>query len=513
MSRLRSNEVLSGLFDVSAHEIQNIMGSNDYDENDLSSVQRIKKLKQEATNTLEQENEEEEEEDSDKAQRRSLSKNAYHHEILIRKSDIEKEKEDLLDEEEERRSLFILPDMWSFYYIGLYSQYAAVGLLYGMVGTLLPFCVYSYDGPTNVCANAKNIVFFAWSFKLFYAILTDAIHPFGLRRKPWMIAGWSMVLMILLVLAIAADKMNVSTWLISLLSVQFFLMLSDVPADGYSVELGQLEIKEKRGQILATGQRIRFTFCVIAGVIQTFLLNGPQTNDSDCEISIWQCWSWGLTVNQYYALLFVMVFFLTLPVWWLKEIEAKPHHRHVSDGSNTSEGFAANAAATTVDNPNREGHRDSGFYHFLNGLWQTLQNLTTFYLIVFVIGIQGLTQFTNNANIELQYYVIKLTNFQAGIDTVTTYGALVLAIWLFQKYLINRNWRYTQYSANIVSSLFGLLWIPAYYNVGGLMNGWYTIFIDLDTVRPSFLSAFDVYRFFFFPPCSRYLLFFDSFLL
>lgn len=267
-----------------------------------------------------------------------------------------------------------------------------------------------------------------------------------------MIVGWSMCLMILLVLAIAADKMTVSSWLVSLLFVQLFLMLSDVPADGYSVELGQLESKEKRGQILATGQRIRFTFCVIAGGIQTFLLNGPETNDSDCEISFLQCWSWGLTINQYYGLIFSLVFILTLPVLWLKEIDAKHIPRHTC----------------------------SDFFY---GIWDTLQNLTTFYLLIFVIGIQGLTNFTNNVNISLQYYVIKLTNFQAGIDTVTTYGALVLAIWLFQKYLIHKNWRHTQYASNVFSAVLGLAWIPAYYNMGGLMNGWYTIFIDLDTVR------------------------------
>ena len=32
-----------------------------------------------------------------------------------------------------------VPDMWSFYYIGLYSQYAAVGLLYGIVMLTLEF--------------------------------------------------------------------------------------------------------------------------------------------------------------------------------------------------------------------------------------------------------------------------------------------------------------------------------------------------------------------------------------
>jgi hypothetical protein len=46
------------------------------------------------------------------------------------------------------------------------------------------------------------------------------------------------------------------------------------PADGYSVELGHLEPHDQRGQILATGQFIRFMACVFAGAIQSFLLNG-----------------------------------------------------------------------------------------------------------------------------------------------------------------------------------------------------------------------------------------------
>ena len=43
------------------------------------------------------------------------------------------------------------PDMLTLPYVGLYCQYAAVGLLYGSAGTLLPFCVYVFDGPANVC--------------------------------------------------------------------------------------------------------------------------------------------------------------------------------------------------------------------------------------------------------------------------------------------------------------------------------------------------------------------------
>ncbi len=85
----------------------------------------------------------------------------------------------------------------------------------------------------------------------------------------------------------------------------------------------------------------------------------------------------------------------------------------------------------------------------------------------------------------MQYYVIKLTSFEAGIDTITTYSALVLAIWIFQTYLINRNWRLSQYGSTMIAALLGLVWIAVYYNAGGTMDPWFTIFIDLDTVRSS----------------------------
>jgi hypothetical protein len=83
-----------------------------------------------------------------------------------------------------------VPNLWSWNFIGLYSQYAAIGLLYGTSGTLFPFCVYVFDGEANLCANASSMCFFAWNLKIFFAMFTDSHRPFGLRRKPWMIVGW-----------------------------------------------------------------------------------------------------------------------------------------------------------------------------------------------------------------------------------------------------------------------------------------------------------------------------------
>jgi hypothetical protein len=323
-------------------------------------------------------------------------------------------------------------------------------------------------------------MFFAWSLKIFIAILTDSYRPFGYRRKPWMLGGWLGVLLLLLVLACAADTLDVSSWLTMILLVQFCLMFSDVPGDGYCVELGHLESEEQRGQILATAQRTRFSFCMVAGLIQALLLNGPTTNDSDCAISFSSCWSWGLTINQYYGLLFALTFILVFPVLWLKELDGSRIPQHTMK-------------------------------EFVQKIWNTLQNLTSFYLIIFVIGQQGLTNFTSNVNIALQYYVIKLTNFQAGIDTMTTYGALSFAIYLFQTYLIRRNWRITQYVSTIGTALVGLIWIPVFYNSGGLMNGWFTIFIDFDSVSPFFALIFLIDLFLFLSLCGLLFFYLDLF--
>lgn len=52
--------------------------------------------------------------------------------------------------------------IWQWNYCGLYAQYAAVGLICGSMNVSYNFCVYYYDGPSNLCANAKNIQMLAW---------------------------------------------------------------------------------------------------------------------------------------------------------------------------------------------------------------------------------------------------------------------------------------------------------------------------------------------------------------
>lgn len=189
------------------------------------------------------------------------------------------------------------------------------------------------------------------------------------------------------------------------------------------------------------------------------LLNGPDTSSDDCHIGFNGCWKFGLNINEYYALLFCIVFILTIPILWMKELDPSKVPKH-------------------------------NLNHFLTEIWETLQNLTTFYILIFVIGINSLTNFKSVANTYMQYYVIQLTNFQAGIDTITTYLGLSIAIWVFKTYLINRDWRITQYTSTIISSSIGFLWLFVFYDTGGLQDGWFTIFIDLDQVLTLLLYVY-----------------------
>jgi hypothetical protein len=117
--------------------------------------------------------------------------------------------------------------------------------------------------------------------------------------------------------------------------------------------------------------------------------------------------------------------------------------------------------------------------HHIDDLWLTLQNKTTLYLLIFVFGTNLFSSLQSIVSVYLQYDVIQLTNFQSGIDTMTTYGAIMLGVWLFQKFFISRNWRTTQYMSIAFSATLGLLWLPAYHDWLGLLDGWYTIFINL----------------------------------
>lgn len=337
--------------------------------------------------------------------------------------------------------------MYKWNYVGLYCHYAGVGFTGGMLAMSSNFCYYYYKGANNVCANAGSLMAIPWGFKIFYAVGTDSYRPYGTRRKVYMLVGWTGVLLFTFILAVASNSITARAWIGFNLVTQAFLMLADVPADGYSVELGQLEKPEERGQVLATGQRIRFCCTILGGLIQALLVNGPSTNPPGCPIAAAKCWLWGLNPNGYYGLILCILFVLVVPVWFLRE-------------------------------PDCSNIPMSTFEHHRHDIWETMQNPTTLYLLIFVTGNNIFSGMTATVTSYMQYNIIQLSNFQSGIASVLQAGALVSGILIFQRYFISRNWRTTQYLSTILGAIISLIWLPVYYNLGGTKDAWFTIFLQ-----------------------------------
>ncbi|KAI9982617.1 hypothetical protein PInf_008589 [Phytophthora infestans] len=79
--------------------------------------------------------------------------------------------------------------------IGLLAQYAAVGMVYGMLpATIYPFLQQYLNCTGAQVTTASTLVVFPWSFKCFYGILSDCFPIFGYRRRPYMLLGWGICL-------------------------------------------------------------------------------------------------------------------------------------------------------------------------------------------------------------------------------------------------------------------------------------------------------------------------------
>ncbi|ETW00929.1 hypothetical protein H310_06584 [Aphanomyces invadans] len=96
-------------------------------------------------------------------------------------------------------------DLFSREAFGLFSQYAAIGVIYGMIPSLnYPiFNVYlQLEGYQT--ASYGTLVTLGWSFKVFMGMFSDCFPIFGYRRKSWMLIGWSATMLCLSIMTFSS---------------------------------------------------------------------------------------------------------------------------------------------------------------------------------------------------------------------------------------------------------------------------------------------------------------------
>ena len=75
--------------------------------------------------------------------------------------------------------------------IGLYSQYFAVGVIYGgLPQTMYGFFLGYLNVEAYVYATASTVVALPWSFKFLFGAINDVVPIGGERRRPYIFIGW-----------------------------------------------------------------------------------------------------------------------------------------------------------------------------------------------------------------------------------------------------------------------------------------------------------------------------------
>jgi len=371
---------------------------------------------------------------------------------------------------------------WGKENIALYGNYAALGLCDGLIsGTLLPFCYNSWeDQPNNTCAMARSVVSFAWGIKLFHAFVSESFRPFGLRRKPYIVGGWVAGLLVLLVIAIFADSLSFYQYVFFCAAFDFCIMFADVNADGYTVELSRLESPKQRGRILADGQLCRFTMSGFAGLVQSFLLNGPSTNPPG------EGFEWGLTVSQmYWMLFFICAPSLGVSFYFFRERQpgggehsdrGRANDSERSDRKREDDEDDASSPETSPKS-SRSYHDENVTMRKLFGMvWEVMHNVTVLMIMLWSIGFQVLACAPNKVGTIMQGSVIRLSQLQWGIDNIVSYLLLTIGVWIFKSYLRDVNWRWTQLMTTALIAGLNMLWfVPI---LTDFRNGWFTLMID-----------------------------------
>jgi len=289
-----------------------------------------------------------------------------------------------------------------------------------------------------------------WNFQVFYGLVLDRVGFFGTRRKGWIIFGWFMSLGVLAVLTCVsqrlADEGQFFEYMIMLTCMCFFYIFATVASDGMTIELGKLELPERRGYILTTGQMVRFGSTVLVNALGIFGMNGkyyyPKDHGTNSTVFNFELEFW-----QVHAVLFcivapmfvVMVFLLQDP----PAVAADEHH---------------------------------DLKTMFRTLWTVLKTKAMFCLVLFGIGSTSIASLLNPAA-NIVAFIANPSTFQISIGTMMGNALFLFGVYIFRTYLMNKNWRMTFiWTASLLATncVFQLMVIFNAWGIG--QNGWFYAF-------------------------------------
>ncbi|EQC32764.1 hypothetical protein SDRG_09736 [Saprolegnia diclina VS20] len=177
--------------------------------------------------------------------------------------------------------------------LAIIYQYAMVGIVYGGFTVMkYPILTGYFALETNVLSSATALLTLGWSLKVVFGMLNDCFPIFGYHRKPYMLLGWTLCAILLVVLAVKpAGEQNSqsdgSTFALICTVCGFCYVMADVAQDGLMLTYAQREPIAVRGRLQSIIYGTRFVFAAIIGAICGFCLNSERfAGDFDWDIGV-----------------------------------------------------------------------------------------------------------------------------------------------------------------------------------------------------------------------------------
>ncbi|KAL3659878.1 hypothetical protein V7S43_015180 [Phytophthora oleae] len=322
------------------------------------------------------------------------------------------------------------PNLFNEQYVGVVLQYAAVGLVYGVLpSTIYPLMQVYLNASGTQVVTASTLVVFPWSFKVFFGVLSDCFPIFGYRRRPYMVIGWTICVAMLLAMGcthvgqayftepsdreVSPDdytpgieaRLNRnaanegSIYVVLMMFAACGYVLADVCADGIVVELAQREPLAERGRTQSTVYATRTVAATIGQILTGVAFNGEEYGGS---------FDFSLSFPQLMLVLAACTASI-IPVTWL----------YVEESSTTPVKFS----------------------NYVREIWQAMKTRAV-YQVVFYSFFSGIfANFSYTAGSPIQLYMVGVSPINNTISDIVGNAVFMGGIVLTGKYGLDWNWR------------------------------------------------------------------------
>lgn len=287
---------------------------------------------------------------------------------------------------------------------GLYAQYFAVGLVYGVLpGTLYGFYLGYLGVESHVYSTAAQVISLPWSFKFMYGMLNDRVPIAGCHRKPYMAMGWAICATALAVIANTAmpapgDAYAAGPFAARMAVAAVGYVMADVAADGLVVQYAKQESLPRRGTLQSTVYLVRTLGSIVAALVVGLGMNGREYNGTfDVTLSFTHVC--GMIAVPAAAM---------VPISWIYIEEPTP---------------------------------EPPIPNYLHECWSVLEGKAMFYVVVYTLGHSVVGGIYTTAGPHVTRIWAGVDNLQAKLFGVLGMAVFAAGLALVRKHFLNTSWR------------------------------------------------------------------------